>query len=499
MLEQQLTKLTDDVIGCVLYPDGSFRRRNAGWGIHGYYYTGNADKVKAIDDFILTKDGYANKGTAVTTVVPAFFLDAFGCVEGHNQTNNTGELLGMLRALEILILKPMPAMVLCDSKYVLDNLANNVHHWRAHNWVTNKGNGEPVKNKELWDLLETTYLKAKELNPKLTLQWIKGHSKDRGNDLADGNAKIGSSGITEQVFIVNTVEDYTKESIATETDPLVTKTRMLFNIGAQRELEPTYYCYGLGSSNNYGHKQTDSKMDKNRKTDLLLGKRISDAFFSVVKLNEPDVFLDSLIARHERVFARDILELAVARLDNAYKRENTQRVGNQGDVGFARDYELRGMMSPADDLLTKTLTPPRLALDSVGVFVTLQRHLEEFVEGANIPHQTRIDLTASWYERVGKSEAHMKTKLKGHITNNLPSLDMNIEIEGKPVVIKLIFGVDIPVRNTLSKLAAFNPKVTLLINHSGASFSYETIIQTDTGCAIYQSPYRQFVVPLPRG
>lgn len=498
MLEQ-LAKLTDDIQGCVLYADGSFRRRNAGWGIHGYYYLGKEEKPKAIDDHLLTKDGYVLKSVGGTTVTPAFFLDAFGCVDLHAQTNNTGELLGMLRALQVLIAKPMPALVLCDSKYVLDNLANNVHHWRAHNWITNKGNGEPVKNKELWDELETTYHKCMALNPSLKLQWIKGHSKDRGNDLADGNAKIGSSGITEQVFFITSLEEYTKESIAVETDPLITKTRLLFNIGAQRPLESTYYCYGLGSSNNYGHKQTDSKMDKNRKTDLLLGKRISDAFFSVVKLNEHDLFLDSLIRRHQRMFDRDILELAVARLDNAYKRDNLKRADTQGDRGFARDYELRGVMSPDDDLLTKTLTPPRLALDSVGIFVTLQRHLEEFVEGVDIPHQIKVDLTASWYERVGKSEAHMKTKLKGHITNNLPAIAVAAEIGGVKTVIKLIFGIDIPVRNALSKLAAFNPKVTLLINHSGTAFSYETIIQTDTGCAIYQSPYRQFVVPLPRG
>ena len=98
-----------------------------------------------------------------------------------NSTNNQMELLAPIKAL-----KKIPAgekvQIFTDSKYVKMGITEWIKSWKKNNWKTS--DKKNVKNVDLWK-------KLKELTKSKQIEWcwVKGHSNDPLNDLADKLAK----------------------------------------------------------------------------------------------------------------------------------------------------------------------------------------------------------------------------------------------------------------------------------------------------------------------
>ena len=103
-------------------------------------------------------------------------------------TNNRMELTSAIKALEYCIEKEGKQATLkqieiyTDSKYVKDGITTWIKAWERNNWKT--ADKKNVKNVDLWK-------KLKELTKsnQIKWNWVKGHSKDPMNDLADELAK----------------------------------------------------------------------------------------------------------------------------------------------------------------------------------------------------------------------------------------------------------------------------------------------------------------------
>ena len=103
-------------------------------------------------------------------------------------TNNRMELTAAIKSLEYcdsqegkqLSLKEIK--IYTDSIYLKEGITSWVSNWEKNNWKT--ADKKNVKNVDLWK-------KLKELAKpnKIEWNWIKGHSKDPMNDLADELAK----------------------------------------------------------------------------------------------------------------------------------------------------------------------------------------------------------------------------------------------------------------------------------------------------------------------
>ena len=99
-----------------------------------------------------------------------------------NTTNNIMELTAVIKSLEAL--KTFCNIIITtDSKYVKNGITQWIHNWKKNGWKT--ANKKPVKNKELWILLD-------QLTSKHTMQWewIKGHSGHPQNERADELANL---------------------------------------------------------------------------------------------------------------------------------------------------------------------------------------------------------------------------------------------------------------------------------------------------------------------
>ena len=97
-------------------------------------------------------------------------------------TNNIMELTAVIKSLEILK-KPCSIILTTDSKYVKNGITKWIHNWKKNGWKT--ANKKPVKNKELWLLLDNVISKH-----RIQWEWIKGHSGHPENERADELANL---------------------------------------------------------------------------------------------------------------------------------------------------------------------------------------------------------------------------------------------------------------------------------------------------------------------
>jgi ribonuclease HI len=103
-------------------------------------------------------------------------------------TNNRMELTAAIKALEYCNNQEQKQgslkniKIFTDSTYVKDGITVWINNWEKNNWKTS--DKKNVKNVDLWKRL-------KELTQSNQVEWlwVKGHSKDMMNDLADELAK----------------------------------------------------------------------------------------------------------------------------------------------------------------------------------------------------------------------------------------------------------------------------------------------------------------------
>ena len=97
-------------------------------------------------------------------------------------TNNRMELMAPIMALK-KIKSMSEVVVFTDSTYVKNGITEWIKKWKKNDW--NNSNKKPVKNKDLWiklnDLCESN---------KVIWKWVKGHSGNKYNDLADELATL---------------------------------------------------------------------------------------------------------------------------------------------------------------------------------------------------------------------------------------------------------------------------------------------------------------------
>ena len=104
-----------------------------------------------------------------------------------NTTNNQMELSAAIEGLAILK-EPCNVELFTDSKYVMDGITQWIQNWKKNNWRT--AAKKDVKNKELWQKLDQLIAQH-----QVQWRWVKGHSGDAGNEVADLLANKGIDSI----------------------------------------------------------------------------------------------------------------------------------------------------------------------------------------------------------------------------------------------------------------------------------------------------------------
>ena len=103
-------------------------------------------------------------------------------------TNNRMEMTAVIEALK-LIKSDCEISLYTDSKYVMDGVNKWLSGWKQKGWKTS--NKKPVKNQDLWESIDECITKH-----NIEWHWVKGHTGNPGNELAD---ELANRGIDELI------------------------------------------------------------------------------------------------------------------------------------------------------------------------------------------------------------------------------------------------------------------------------------------------------------
>lgn len=98
-------------------------------------------------------------------------------------TNNRMEMMAAIQSLE-QVEQCAQITIYTDSQYLRNGITKWINGWKRFNWKTR--DGSPVKNKDLWERLDTQQVKH-----KITWKWVRGHNGHRENEIADELARTG--------------------------------------------------------------------------------------------------------------------------------------------------------------------------------------------------------------------------------------------------------------------------------------------------------------------
>ena len=100
-------------------------------------------------------------------------------LSGSNKftTNNQMELTATIEALKSIV-KPSNITLYTDSQYVKNGITSWIFNWKKNGWKT--ANKKIVANKDLWIELDK-YVDFHSVD----WFWVKGHSGDHYNEIAD--------------------------------------------------------------------------------------------------------------------------------------------------------------------------------------------------------------------------------------------------------------------------------------------------------------------------
>lgn len=113
---------------------------------------------------------------------------------GHEpvSTNNRMEIIAVIEAIKPFRRKPIE--IITDSKFVIESSLSWRAGWEERGWMTKGKHKTPIKNRELWEelfsLIDLNFIK---------FTWVKGHSGDRMNELADKLATAASQADAELI------------------------------------------------------------------------------------------------------------------------------------------------------------------------------------------------------------------------------------------------------------------------------------------------------------
>ena len=89
-------------------------------------------------------------------------------------TNQRGELLALLTALDYIWSAKQSTQIVTDSEYLFNAMTKEWYkNWQHKCWVT--ATGEPVKNKDLWQEIASAYCRCEDAGIDIVFYHIKGH------------------------------------------------------------------------------------------------------------------------------------------------------------------------------------------------------------------------------------------------------------------------------------------------------------------------------------
>lgn len=470
--------------GIVLYTDGGCAppsRGIGGYGIHGYTYVCETPKRgHGCKAGMLTAKGYKPKVKASELEVEVVqYIDALGNVLGGS-TNNEAELLGLVHGLQYcLTLDALTAAhFILDSQYVLKGAEEWLPKWKNNHW--NKSGGEEIANATHWKTVDLLLGELRDRGVVLSWEWVKGHSDNLGNTIADELATLaittGRKGILHERVIVNDPKGYW--SPEADYHILLNEPRAYFVLEKPTLRMHDHYCYFLGNPG------------KNKDGDQR-GKRISDAGHSIVMLKEPDVGIETIVDICSRLDQSRDGKVREIRLDCIQSGKVFKDITQNGDLYLRVGDHRPDLYWRDSSLICQKNEPARLSLLGMEEFIPLVDFLSDFIED-KLPNKCRLtDITDLIYEsRQGKKD-QVEIVLKVPDEHSfIIDAAYSVGEATQQIALTLTFALDLPKRRILGTIASEATRVYVLTYPEDVgSIRYMTLIKTEDAYGIWSATY----------
>jgi ribonuclease HI len=474
------------VTGAVLYCDGGAKPSSQGfigWGAHGYIYQHKTlKKPNTVDSHLITNAGYIAT-SAITDkeipVEPINYLDFSGSELGEG-TNNRAETLAFMNSVKKVVeLGATELCVISDSEYLVKGITQYLAKWHSNNYT--KSDGNRVANIDIWMSIRELITELESKKIALKLQWIKGHNGNLGNVQADTLASIAVNtsmlGEHEHTYLISDIKSYWKLKI--DRHPFLNFNRL-------------YFCTVDGLSHSLpGHYYLSNP---SKKEEFLIGKRLPQSSYSVVRLNEPDVMIEET-KQYQRKITNGYNIIAAIRLDQLYHPTIYRYLRDFKHRCLSKDRRNFNLNFIGNNPLTIEMNPVGLTYRAVEAFNYLDELLEEYLGTVSLrPFVKHYDITDRFFD------IELKTIKKEEVTTytvkpDLKSVsDIYIELEHEynsvihNLKIPYALGLDSLTRNSLKKIEEEAPKVTLVLSHdTDLSIRYATIIEATSGYVIHSN------------
>ena len=524
--------------GLVLYADGGARPSNPGYcgsGIHGYLFSTNPPKKGSgnpnnylldtgytlktnkkplpADDFMEEDRELINRVNAITTkpiekpkneVTPIQYIDV-GISYRKMETNNVGELRAGIYCVEIaksMIENKIPLLnltVVCDSEYVKKGIMIYVKSWAKNGWL--KSDGKLPANLDDWKELYHAVEHLRSLGVKVVFEWTKGHAGDQGNTLADQEAT--ASALFAMTSMTSNPE---KDSLL----PGMSYWRGTEAVVFQRMSQPEGYWKNEAKKHPFMGVPTlyfNTLPELNRKGVYALGTRTNDFHeagkrngsegLALVSLSEPDLMVESVIARQQELSGLNN-EYYICHLLKLYNPVVVQSYSAWNKHSFYKPLSHNEGMSFINKERIGPVTlhqkPIRLGFRIAAAFDDLEGKLALALKDTptlapcGTPMIMETDITHLFYEaKLNKAqevtdEAVLKTAFKVGAVKIPVKVKYANQGEVKEIDVILTFGIDLPDRNTLKRCETLNPKMSILTwMESPVAMRHATLIRGNDG------------------
>lgn len=506
-------------LGLVIYTDGGARPQNgrAGWGLHGYLYsTAVPKKGSGHPTHVPTSQGYVSKSELVTPtgieyqpITPLFYLDGTGSFM-DNTSNNVAELRALFETVQIaerfgrtssgnatqgyqLTTALIPAKgasfedytqlplttltIYSDSKYVVEGL-KSLPTWKSRNWTL--ASGDPVKNQNYWKKIDEVVALLRASGTQVDLSWVKAHTDDSnemqrivGNIYADMLATVGVYHAKHNVVLAEI--DYTPADgyWKSEVDRHVfLNLPLLYFSDAYREGTDTYFL------------ASRTKVTSKIKVDSAAISTDPDASYALVIMKEDQDQAVKTVVNYHRDCLNSENSLNVLYLDDLYNSTQYRYLLRYGHFTMENIGQYKTELKTSlDRVVASELQPPGNAYRTIEIATSLATFLQE-PELLQDRHITYTDLTAVFYDReTKKSGEHyvlnpsFKVGMSTHRVTAHYCVSPDSTIHQTDLQLRL--GIDLPDRNTLKRMEALKPTVTLLTYvEDGVQLRY--VIRIDT-------------------
>lgn len=479
-------------LGAVLYTDGSARPNPGfvGWGVHGYLYHDIVPKSPSTAELhYITDIGYvphASKNKEWKAVSPIEYIDIVGSQE-KQASNNFAEVYAAVSALEAMADYPVDKVTLVgDSEYMLCGINGRMERWCNNNWKT--VDGGTLANSDAWMALYKAHKVLQDRGVVFSFKWVRGHSSIFGNTHADMLAYVGmnrSTGSEHEVHVRKApANKYWTTSV--EKHPFINHRRIYFNTVTEHNTPGHYFQAESGNG------------------DFIIGKRIPESGYSIIRLNTPDVGIELVKTRQYELTNGDNV-ISMMMLDRVHGKVVNPYLATYGKHCLVGDRRNMNVNFVDNRPVTMEMNPTGLSLRALESFNHLENILDEVLQlrisGFDaVSNNTEIhshDITSIFFdieEKLIKGVPTVKKTLKPEY--NVGFSDMKIDIvepyEGKDVAIKvpLILGMDLLPRNNLKRLEGDNPSIHLITwRESVNSIRYATVVECSTGIGIWSNYY----------